>query len=347
MKIKLFSFFFSVMLIAAIGNSQTLLVENFDYPAGDSLTAHGWVAFSGGITNRLVVTSPGLTFNGYILSGIGNATRISNTGQDAYKQFTPDSVGNLYISMMVKIDSVKTGDYFVAMLPSTSTTNYTARLYAKDSSGSISFGLSKGAASGGPIVYGANGFTLGTTYLLVVKYVFNTSSNTDDVMSLFVISGAIPGTEPMTPYVGPVTGTVNDPANLSRFAVRQGSSSSSPTLNIDGIRIAKTWAGISTSIKIQSGIADNFSLSQNYPNPFNPTTNIKFSIPSQGFVTLKVYNTLGKEVSSLVNNSLSTGTYEVNFNASNLSSGVYYYKINFTNIEGKNFSDTKKLMLVK
>ncbi len=335
------------MLIAAIGNSQTLLVENFDYTAGDSLTAHGWVAFSGGITNRLVVTSPGLTFPGYALSGIGNATRISNNGQDAYKQFSADSSGSLYISMMVKIDSVKTGDYFVAMLPSTSTTNYTARLYAKDSSGSIAFGLSKGAASGGPIVYGANGYSLGTTYLLVVKYVFNTSSNTDDEMSLFVISGSIPGTEPVTPYVGPVTGTVNDASNLARFALRQGTASSSPTLNIDGIKVGKSWAGLTTSIKVESGIAENFSLSQNYPNPFNPTTNIKFSIPSQGLVTLKVYNTLGKEVSGLVNNTLNAGTYEVNFNASNLSSGIYYYKINFTNIEGKNFSDTKKLMLVK
>jgi hypothetical protein len=347
MKTKLLSLLFSLMLISAIGNSQTLLVENFDYTAGDSLTAHGWVSFSGGITNRLVVTSPGLTFNGYSLSGIGNATRISNNGQDAYKQFTADSVGNLYISMMVKIDSIKTGDYFVAMLPSTSTTNYTSRLYAKDDGGTISFGLSKGASSGGPIVYGANGFALGTTYLLVVKYVFNTTSTSDDEMSLFVISGAIPGTEPTTPYVGPVTGTVADASNLARIALRQGSSASSPTMNIDGIKIGKTWAGITTSVKIESGIADNFSLSQNYPNPFNPTTNIKFSIPSQGFVTLKVYNTLGKEVSSLVGNTLSTGTYEVNFNASNLSSGIYYYKINFTNIEGKNFSDTKKLMLVK
>ena len=222
-------------------NAQPLLVENFDYPAGDSIGAHGWVVFSGGATNVLTVISPGLTFSGYSQSGIGNCTRIHNNGQDDYKQFTADSIGTMYFAFMVKVDSALTGDYFFALLPNNSTSNYTARTYAKDSLGTIQFGISKSSASNGPIVYGTNGFAYGTTYLLVVKYKFNTGSTTDDEMSLFVFSSAPPTTEPTTPYAGPVTGTIADAPNIARIAVRQGSTASSPTLNIDGFMVTTAW----------------------------------------------------------------------------------------------------------
>jgi hypothetical protein len=72
---------------------------------------------------------------------------------------------------------------------------------------------------------------------------------------------------------------------------------------------------------------DGYALSQNYPNPFNPATTIKFSIPYAGFVQLKVYNILGKEIKTLVNDFRSKGNYEVKFDASNLASGIYLYQI--------------------
>ena len=86
----------------------------------------------------------------------------------------------------------------------------------------------------------------------------------------------------------------------------------------------------------------NFKLEQNYPNPFNPTTNIQFSIPKQNFVTLKVYDVLGREVATLVNEEKSTGSYNVSFDASSLSSGVYIYKI-----QAGNFINSKKMVLLK
>jgi len=88
--------------------------------------------------------------------------------------------------------------------------------------------------------------------------------------------------------------------------------------------------------------ADNFSLNQNYPNPFNPKTNIKFSIPKSSFVTLKVYDMLGKEIASLVNEDLSAGVYSFDFNAGGLASGVYFYKL----IAG-DYTDIKKMTLLK
>ncbi len=85
-----------------------------------------------------------------------------------------------------------------------------------------------------------------------------------------------------------------------------------------------------------------YQLEQNYPNPFNPTTRINFSIQETGFVTLKVFDLLGKEVAILVNENKSPGYYSLEFDASNLSGGVYFYTI-----QVNGFSDTKKMLLVK
>lgn len=85
-----------------------------------------------------------------------------------------------------------------------------------------------------------------------------------------------------------------------------------------------------------------FSLKQNYPNPFNPTTSIQFTLSSKEFVTLKIFNLLGKEIATLVNEERQVGNHRIDFNASDLSSGIYYYRI----VAGK-FSDTKKMVLIK
>lgn len=93
---------------------------------------------------------------------------------------------------------------------------------------------------------------------------------------------------------------------------------------------------------ISSNVPDKFDLSQNYPNPFNPITNIKYQIAKNSQVILKVYNILGNEVETLVNEKLAAGTYQVTFDATKLSSGIYFYKL-ITN----DFSETKKMILVK
>jgi hypothetical protein len=91
-----------------------------------------------------------------------------------------------------------------------------------------------------------------------------------------------------------------------------------------------------------STVATDFSLYQNYPNPFNPSTKVSYSIKEEGFVTLKVYDILGKEIATLVNESKPAGFYEAEFNASSLPSGMYIYKI-----QSGSFSDVKKMLLTK
>ena len=89
-------------------------------------------------------------------------------------------------------------------------------------------------------------------------------------------------------------------------------------------------------------IPGEFSLFQNYPNPFNPVTKIRFAIPKTVFTTLKIYDMLGREIQTLVNESLKPGTYETTFDGSQYSSSVYFYKL-ITD----GFTETKKMILIK
>jgi len=94
--------------------------------------------------------------------------------------------------------------------------------------------------------------------------------------------------------------------------------------------------------EIDGNIPDNFVLKQNYPNPFNPTTQIEYSIPKAGYVSLKIYNTLGQEVATLFDGNQNAGNYVATFNANTLASGIYIYKL-----QSDNVSISKKLVLMK
>ena len=103
----------------------------------------------------------------------------------------------------------------------------------------------------------------------------------------------------------------------------------------------------SKEIEIDLGMPNEFSLSQNYPNPFNPSTTIKYSIPKiinnqSSIINIKVYDILGNVVATLVNENKAAGNYEVKFNATNLTSGIYFY-----HISTGSFASTKKMILLK
>jgi len=113
----------------------------------------------------------------------------------------------------------------------------------------------------------------------------------------------------------------------------------------DGGLIIKTSSGGSISVQqISSVVPDNFSLMQNYPNPFNPATVIRYQLSAAGTVSLKVFDLLGKEVASLVNEKQSAGSYAVSFNSGefNLTSGIYFYTLSTGD-----FKETRKMVLVK
>jgi len=97
-----------------------------------------------------------------------------------------------------------------------------------------------------------------------------------------------------------------------------------------------------TAITEETSFPLEYNLAQNYPNPFNPTTNIRFRIAEFGFVSLKVYDVLGSEVATLVNDEKPAGSYEVEFSATGLPSGIYFYKL-----QTESFIETKKMILLK
>lgn len=230
-----------LLLFAVTNVYSQLLDENFEYPAGDSLGAHDWITFSGGSVNRIMVTSPGLIFNNYSGSGIGNSATLTNSGQDIYKNFiSAKDTLSLYISFMVNVISARSGDYFLSLLPSTSTNLFTGRVYAKDSSGTLAFGLSKTTAAAGGIFYTPSVYNYNTTYLILLKYTFNETGNSDDQVSLFVFNSIVPSIEP-SPAIGPISGTGADLNDAGRIALRQGTASSSPDVIIDGIFAATSW----------------------------------------------------------------------------------------------------------
>jgi 5-hydroxyisourate hydrolase-like protein (transthyretin family) len=122
------------------------------------------------------------------------------------------------------------------------------------------------------------------------------------------------------------------------------------TSNIDSINfhLYRFTVGIK---QIGIEVPNEFKLYQNYPNPFNPVTKIKFEIPSNGFpigafgndrVVLKIYDILGREIQTLVNESLQPGSYEVTFDGSSLSSGIYFYQL-----KAGDYIETKKMLMIK
>jgi hypothetical protein len=130
-----------------------------------------------------------------------------------------------------------------------------------------------------------------------------------------------------------------------RFAIRYGCVDGGPTGNntdyagIDALVIERSTIGIQI---ISSEIPEAFSLGQNYPNPFNPMTNFKFQIPNSSFVKLLIFDISGKEITKLVYGELKPGTYRADWDASDYSSGIYFYTL-----ASGNFKQTKKMILIK
>ena len=114
------------------------------------------------------------------------------------------------------------------------------------------------------------------------------------------------------------------------------------TFIVDYVRVYKK--GLSSDIEERNiNKPEKFVLQQNHPNPFNPVTSITYTIPSANFISLKVYDTMGREIASLINDYKNTGTYKVSFDATGLPSGIYYYQLK----SGSVYSSAKRMLLVR
>lgn len=233
----------TLLLISNFTIAQT--IDNFNYTG--NLIANGWSAHSGGGTNPISTTA-GLTYQGYISSGIGNAALIQNLGGEDVNQNAgvgpySNNGDAIYFSFMVNVteSGTKTGDYFIHIGNRTSSISFTsfcARVFAKVSAGVVNFGLSNTSTA----TYGTTNFATNTTYLLVVKYVINTSGN--DQTDLWVFSSGVPASEAAAgvPEVSNSSTLGQDIVNA--IALRQGSASTSVQTVVDGIRLDISWSGL-------------------------------------------------------------------------------------------------------
>lgn len=242
----------SVLIVTSSNYAQQLLTEDFDYVSGTALNVNTWTQNGGGPGSNIVVDSPGLTYTGYVLSGVGNGARLLSSGRDYYKQLGASyNSGSIYYSLMVKPDTARTGDYFFGLFTSTNVSNYFARLYIRQAgTGFYRLGISKGNEAP---VYAADSFALGTTSLVAVKYTFATGSATNDAVSMYQFTSGFPATEPSTPTATASAGGIQDMTNFGIIGLRQGDATSAGALRLDGIRVGQSWADLNATTTNRPG----------------------------------------------------------------------------------------------
>lgn len=238
----------------AMGTSAwgQLLTEDFSYTAGTLLTANGWSAHSGAGTNSETVTSPGLTYGGHAGSGVGNASSLAATGEDVNKTVATFPSGvtatNWYYSALVNLTSAQIatgnlGDYILHSLKGTTTFN--ARLFARRKSSDatkFSFGIAK-TSTAANIAYTDSIYNIGTTYFVVVKYIYLAGA-TNDSVQLFInpVPGAAEPSPTLKNLAADMIGT--DADTVYAMAIRQGGSTQGPAGKVDAIRFGTTWASV-------------------------------------------------------------------------------------------------------
>ncbi len=338
-----------VLLSGTMSIAQNLLLEeNFNYPSGTLVnTIAGFNARSTGGTYKQTIASIGLSYTGYLSSDIGKSDSLTLDGDDFSRDFAtyvsgqtswPNAIttGSVYFSALVKVLSAGTvGDYFLSFHWNNT---FNGKVFVQSNGNGFSFATAKNTVN----PYETTVRTYGTTYLVVVKYTFNSGTG-DDRIDMWINPDVTSGSEPasVAPFSNITESTRNDYAAIGGVAIRQGGTSPAipPKVYVDGIRIATDWAtlmmGKFTAVKKETGIIPSeFSVDQNYPNPFNPTTVVSYNVPKSGLVNISVYNSLGQKVTSLYEGEVAAGNHRINWNGKNqfgseVTSGVYFATVNF------------------
>jgi len=244
-----------VFLIAfGVTNAQTLhFEENFDYPANDFLVDHGWTAYSSGGTASISVNDGGLTYTGYPSSGIGNAALLDANGEDVLQTFADQTSGTVYISFLLNVVEYPSEEYVFVIGNSAATGTLRGRVFITPN-GVTDFKLGLSQSSSSPLGTTTENYNYSTTLLVVLKYEFIGGSGNDEA-SLYVFTSGIPSSEPVTPTIGPFTGS-SDLAILNFVGLRQATSNNE--IIIDGIRVSDSWAQAPLPVELTAFTANVF-----------------------------------------------------------------------------------------
>lgn len=327
----------AILLVSSNNYSQLLLNENFDYGASDNpditVVAPTWVRHSGAQGPQY--SAAGLTYSGYVNSNVGGAVSFTNGSSgvndgDVNRKLN-DSISNnstIYTSFLLELASAQaTGDYFFHIGPATIGTIFRLRVFARTEATGYVLGLSKSSevASYSSVVMNFN-----QTYLIVVKYEFNTAATNDDQVTLYAYSSGVPTSEPGTTLVtlGPTGNTVTgDPANIGSIAIRQGTNT--PTGKVDGIRVATSWEQAPVPVELSSFSASVIGNSVNLTWVTASETN------NQGFEVQRAVNGNWKSLGFVNGKGTTVDVSTYSYIDKNVTSGkTYNYRLKQVDFDG-------------
>ncbi|MEI7502717.1 MAG: hypothetical protein WCJ61_05490 [Paludibacter sp.] len=304
--------FLLLFVIVAFSEAQTLLVENFEYPIESDILSQGWSMHSGAGNNDSITVVDGLTFDGYIGSGIGGAALLDSYFADQNKKFEKQTTGNIYVAFMVNVTNATiNGDYFLNV-GANPLNSYFGRVFVmKDFfSGKIAFGIQYTSTTGETIAprYTSYIYNLSTTYQIVLKYVIDGASS----YTAIIVNPILNQAEPTKGWISDKLGTTAKPDNIGSIALRQGAKGYAPTLIIDGIRVTTSWPNISSLTELSSTIENciKVTISGNklvLENSMNETQ-------------MDIYNLFGCKVQSSI---IEKGSVDI----SSLLKGIYIIRI--------------------
>ena len=257
-------------------SAQLFFNDDFDYNSNTTLVNNGWVQILNTTTAPISVYQNKLFYQGYAGSGIGNSTLLMSSGQDVYKESSAISNSKaVYLSFLMNDSIAQTGgNYFISLASSTSTTAI-ARVFIKlSSAGYYKIGVSK---STDVPVYSTDSFAIENTYLCVLKYQFNTLTTRDDSIKLYAFSNGMPTAEPLNATVETIGGTSTDATTISKIVLTQLDAITSPTVFVDGIRMANAWEKLNGSnlvnpypVKNATAVAAGANaMNLSWTNPYN------------------------------------------------------------------------------
>ncbi|HMQ70416.1 MAG TPA: hypothetical protein PKA90_15630 [Ignavibacteria bacterium] len=242
---RIIKFSLAILIISQNLFSQSLLKEDFNYSVLDSLeNSGGWIREGLNSIYNVKVVSPGLSYAGYIGSGIGNSAFFSNIneGDNLSHYFTLQNSGSLYASCLIRVDSftaTATSGFNIAFNQGTGGTYTNTTLNIKRlSATTFNFGIGKTSSPS----YSSNTYNTNTTYLAVIKYTFVNGDNNDSV-KMYIFNAGVPATEPSVPTAYNISGV--DIANIGSVVLTngyaQGNGLKSSSAKVDGIRVGTTW----------------------------------------------------------------------------------------------------------
>ncbi|NHM03200.1 T9SS type A sorting domain-containing protein [Flavobacterium celericrescens] len=317
------------------GNSPECKPENtlpyydgFNYTAGNSLGAEQmWTNVNSG--DNITATTGSLSYTG--LTPAGNSASFAADGIDCFSPITPTSTGTIYYSFLMNIGSMAgvtdaNGGYIAGF--GETNTNLGATLWTKRvDDTNFNLGIEVRTANAANTTFDTASYQTGQTYFVVVGYTFNSATTADDVVSLWV-NPVVGSPEPTATITD--THAATDLPNASRFFLRQDSSTETPTVQVDELRIGTTWVDV---VPATAGLNDNnIDGLTMYPNPLSGNT-LYLTSTANDDMSVQIFDLLGKEVvkANVINNTV---------NVAKLTAGVYVVKITE---EGK--TATRKLVI--